>query len=80
MVNRHTRHRVVEILPGRLAHIGVYDGIGGDHALIHTVEGELAPVRAPEESPMDAELVLVHRPSIDEGGATVACDLSLLGL
>ena len=29
---------------------------------------------------MDAELILVHRTSIDEGGATITGDLSQLGL
>ena len=42
------------------------EGIVGDHALVHAVEGEACALRVPEEAAFDAELVAVHTLSIDD--------------
>ena len=75
MVAGHTGHGIVELLLGSLAGIGMYEGIGGDHALIHAIEGQTAPVGAPEEPAIDPELILVHALSVDEGGRAIGRQL-----
>ena len=75
MVAGHTSHRVIELLLGSLARIGVHEGIGGDHTLIHTIEGQAAPVGAPEEPTIDPELILMHALSVDEGGRAIGRQL-----
>ena len=75
VVAGHTGHGIVELLLRSLAGIGMYEGIGGDHALIHAIEGQTAPVGAPEEPAIDPELILVHALSVDEGGCAIGRQL-----
>ena len=77
MVNGHACHGVVEVLAGCLAGVGMYDGIGCDHALIHAIESKLATIGTPEKSTMDAELVLMYRATVDKCWATIGGDLYL---
>ena len=75
MVTRHPSHRIVELLFGSLTCVGVNEWIRGDHRLIHPVEGKLSAIRTPEETAIDAELILVHRLPVDDRGTTISRQL-----
>ena len=71
MVAGHTSHRVIELLLGSLAGIDMNEGIRSHHALVHAIEGQTAPVGAPEEPAIDPELILMHALPVDEGGRAI---------
>ena len=62
----HASHGIIEVFPSSLACVRVYDRIGSDHVLIHAVECKALAIGAPEESPLDAELILMYGEPVDE--------------
>ena len=75
VVAGHTGHGVVELLLGSLAGIDMNEGIRSHHALVHAIEGQAAPVGAPEEPAIDPELILMHALPVDEGGRAIGRQL-----
>ena len=75
VVAGHTGHGVVELLLGSLAGIDVNEGIRSHHALVHAIEGQAAPVGAPEEPAIDPELILMHALPVDECGCAIGRQL-----